>query len=104
VLSLFKLGLGFAFWWLEPLVALGVGLACFWLCGQIANRQSAAPVLSRGERAIWRLSYRRGRDLSLQQIVAETLLEEGAAFEALHSLEAKGQAVQVEAGVWRLNA
>jgi hypothetical protein len=104
VLSLFKLGLGFALWWLEPLVAVGVGVACFWWCGQIANRQTVTPVLSRGERAIWRLSYRRGRELTLAQIVSETLLEENAALEALRSLEAQGQAVQVADGVWRLNA
>jgi hypothetical protein len=104
VLSLFKLGLGFVFWWLEPLVAVVAGMACFWWCGQIATRQSSAPILSRGERAIWRLAYRRGRELSLAQIVSETLLEEKAALEALRSLEAQGQAVQVTDGVWKLHS
>jgi hypothetical protein len=102
VLSLFKLGLGVVFWWLEPAVAVVAGIGCFWICGQIANRQSSTPVLSRGERAIWRLSYRRGRELTLAQIVSETLLENKAALEALRSLEAQGQAVQVRENVWVL--
>jgi hypothetical protein len=104
VLSLFKLGLGVVFWWLEPLVAVVAGVGCFWVCGQIATRQSSTPVLSRGERAIWRLAYRRGHELNLQQIVSETLLEEKAALEALRSLEAQGQAVQVAEGVWKLHS
>jgi hypothetical protein len=102
LLSLFKLGLGFVFWWLEPVVAVVAGVACFWWCEQIATHQSNTPVLSRGERAIWRLAYRRGQDLSLRQITEETLLEEGAALMALHSLEAKGQALQIGTNQWRI--
>lgn len=101
VLSLFKLGLGFQFWWLEPLVAIAVGVFCFVLCGRIANR-SQEPLLERGERAIWRLAYRRGWELSLGQIVSETLLEEDAALRALQTLEQKGQAVQIAPDRWRL--
>jgi hypothetical protein len=104
VLSLFKLGLGFVFWWLEPVVALLVGVACFLWCRQIASRQTNSPVLSRGERAIWRLAYRRGQDLSLTQITEETLLEESAALTALRSLEAQGQALQIGANQWRIQS
>ncbi|MFN3265643.1 MAG: hypothetical protein ACK41E_02280 [Deinococcales bacterium] len=101
LLSLFKLGLGFLFWWLEPVVAISVGVFCFGLCEKIATR-SQAPLLERGERAIWRLAYRRGWELSLGQIVAETLLEESAALRALGALEQKGQAIQIAPDRWRL--
>lgn len=96
--------LGWALWWLEPLVAVLVGLGCFAICQRIATKQHQAPIANRGERAIWRLAYRRGWDLTLEQIVAETMLEEGAALSALRQLEAKGQAVLTAPNRWQLKA
>jgi hypothetical protein len=69
---------------------------------RLQSKQSSTPRADRGERAIWRLSYRRGRELSLEQIVSGTLLDEVAALSALRSLEAQGQAEQLEDGRWRL--
>ena len=102
VLSLLKLG--WQLWWLEPLTALAVGLFCFMLCQNIATRQTLTPITTRGERAIWRLAYRKGWDLSLQQILTETLLSENAARTALHQLEQSGQAIQTSTDTWRLQA
>jgi hypothetical protein len=48
------------------------------------------------------LAYRRGFELSLEQIVAETMLDEGAALSALRELEGKGQAQALEGNRWRL--
>ncbi len=94
--------LGFALWWLEPLIAVAVGLICFWLCTKVATRQTNSPILSRGERAIWRLAYRRGWELSLEEILQNTMLEQSAALAALQKLEATGQAVQLEPNRWKL--
>jgi hypothetical protein len=89
-------------WWLEWGFALVVAaLVTVWF-SRLQSRQSSAPRADRGERAIWRLSYRRGRELSLEQIVNETLLDEVAALNALHGLESQGQAERLENGSWRL--
>jgi hypothetical protein len=101
-LSLFKLG--WQLWWLEPLIAVAVGIGCFVLCHKIATGQNKTPIANRGERAIWRLAYRQGWELSLEQILAETMLEENAALTALHELENKGQAVLTAPNTWRLQS
>ena len=93
---------GTRLWWLEVSVAfIAAALVVRGFLG-VQNRQSHGPRLDRGERAIWRLSYRRGLVLSLEQIVRETLLDEGAALAALRSLEAQGQARPEADGRWRL--
>jgi hypothetical protein len=102
VLSL--LGLGWQLWWLEPLTALVVGIFCFMLCQNIASKQNQTPITTRGERAIWRLAYRKGWELSLEQILTETMLSESAARAALGQLELNGQAVQITTNRWRLQA
>ena len=102
VLSLLRLG--WQLWWLEPLTALVVGVFCFMLCQNIAARQNQAPITNRGERAIWRLAYRKGWELSLEQILTETMLSERAARAALGQLELNGQAVQTTTNTWRLLA
>jgi hypothetical protein len=101
-LSLFKLG--WQLWWLEPLIAVAVGIGCFMLCHKIANLQRQTPITNRGERVIWRLAYRQGWELSLDQILAETMLEENAALAALHELEHKGQAVLTAPNIWKLQS
>jgi hypothetical protein len=103
VLSIIGTGiLGYRLWWLEMLMALVFGSLSFVLFHRVFSRQSQRPVVNRGERAIWRLAYRRGFELSLEQIVNETLLDEGAALNALRELEANGQAVALEGNRWRL--
>ncbi len=102
VLSL--LGLGWQLWWLEPLTALAVGVFCFMLCQNIAQSQNQAPITTRGERAIWRLAYRKGWELSLEQILTETMLSESAARAALGQLEQSGQAIMTTPNTWRLLA
>ncbi len=92
--------LGWQLWWLEPSVGLGAGLVCFAICQKAAGQPSQAH--NRGERAIWRLAYRRGWELSLEQILAETMLEESAARSTLQNLEQKGQAVLTAPNKWRL--
>ncbi len=89
-------------WWLEWGFALiAAALVAVWF-SRLQSRQLVAPRMDRGERAIWRLSYRRGRELSLEQITSGTLLDEVAALSALQSLEAQGQAERLEDGRWRL--
>jgi hypothetical protein len=96
--------LGYRLWWLEVLMAVVFGTLTFLLFKRVFDRQSARPIANRGERAIWRLAYRRGLELSLEQIVSETLLDEGAALAALRDLEGKGQAVALPENRWRLVA
>jgi hypothetical protein len=94
--------LGFRLWWLEVLMALSFGTLAFGVFNRAFSRQSERPIPNRGERAIWRLAFRRGMELSFEQIVAETMLDEGAALQALRELEAKGQAQALEGNRWRL--
>ena len=94
--------LGWQLWWLEPSVGIGAGLVCLLLCQKAAGQSSQAH--NRGERAIWRLAYRRGWELSLEQILAETMLEESTARATLQDLEQKGQAVPTAPNRWRLQA
>jgi hypothetical protein len=89
-------------WWLEWSFGLVVAALVAVLFSRAQARQVSTPRADRGERAIWRLSYRRGRELSLEQIVSETLLDEASALSALRSLEAQGQAMPLEDGRWRL--
>jgi hypothetical protein len=93
---------GARLWWLEVTVALIASMLVARSFLGVQNRQTGEPRVDRGERAIWRLSYRRGQVLSLEQIVQETLLDEGSALAALRSLEAQGQARLEDDGRWRL--
>ncbi len=102
VSALFNTVWGARLWWLEVTVALMAALLVARAFLRVQARQTDAPRLDRGERAIWRLSYRRGQVLSLEQIVQETLLDEGSALTALRSLEAQGQARLEADGRWRL--
>jgi hypothetical protein len=93
---------GSRLWGLEFVVALLAAFAVLAWFGQVETRQSSNPRLDRGERAIWRLSYRRGNVLTLEQIRESTLLDEGTVLATLRQLETKGEA-QLEAdGRWRL--
>ncbi len=94
--------LGWQLWWLEPSVGLAAGLICFMACQKAGDQPSQTH--DRGERAIWRLAYRRGWELSLEQILAETMLEESTARATLKDLEQKGQAVPTAPNTWRLQA
>ena len=89
-------------WWLEWGLGLVVAALVTVQFSRIQSGQTNAPRADRGERAIWRLSYRRGRTLSLDQITAETMLDESAALSALRNLESQGQAEALEDGQWRL--
>ena len=102
VTALTNILVGARLWVLE----VGVGVLAAWATlvwmQRLQTRQTSSPRLDRGERAIWRLSYRRGNLLALEEIVRETLLDEGAALAALRSLEAQGQARLEDDGRWRL--
>jgi hypothetical protein len=69
---------------------------------RVENRQRFNPRADRGERAIWRLAYRRGWKLRLDDILEGTMLDENSALSALKSLEAKQQAKLEPDGTWTL--
>ena len=93
---------GYKLWWLELLTAL----LCVWLglqaFARVENRQRAAPRADRGERAIWRLAYRKAWKLSLEDITRGTMLDEASALAALKLLESKNQARLEPDGTWVL--
>ncbi len=93
---------GFQLWWFEFLIAA----VCVWLglqlFARVQNRQNINPRADRGERAIWRLAYRKGWKLSLKDILEGTMLNESSALSALRSLEAKQQAKLEPDGTWTL--
>jgi hypothetical protein len=93
---------GYQLWWLELLFAL----LCVWfglkVFARVENHQKLNPRADRGERAIWRLAYRRGWKLKLEDILEGTLLNKNAALTALKSLEAKQQARLEPDGTWTL--
>ena len=93
---------GYRLWWLEVLVALAAGIGAFALFTRIQTQQSSSPRLDRGERAVLRLAYRNGRELTLEQITSRTLLDQSAALEVLKQLEARGAATDLGGGRWRL--
>jgi hypothetical protein len=96
--------LGFRLWWLEWLVGGAAGVGTYLIFSRLETRQTSQPRDDRGERAILRLAYRKGTELSLEEITRETLLDEGAALNALRELEGKGQAVALPGNRWRLGA
>jgi hypothetical protein len=89
-------------WWLELLLVLGTTALVLWLFGRTTTQQDQAPRGDRGQRAILRLAYRRGNILSMPEIVAETLLDEGSALATLHHMREHGQAEQLNDGSWRV--
>ena len=93
---------GYRLWWLEVLVALVSGIGAFALFTRIQARQTLSPRVDRGERAILRLAYRSGTELTLEQITSSTLLDGPAALAVLHQLEARGVATDLGSGRWRL--
>ena len=93
---------GSRLWGLEFVVALLAAWAVLAWFGRVETRQGSNPRLDRGERAIWRLSYRQGNVLTLEQIQEFTLLDQSTILATLRQLETKGEA-QLEAdGSWRL--
>jgi hypothetical protein len=93
---------GSRLWGVEFLVALLAAWAVIAWFGRLETRERSNPRLDRGERAIWRLSYRQGNVLTLEQIQEFTLLDENTVLATLRRLETKGEA-QLEAdGSWRL--
>ena len=93
---------GYRLWWLEVLVALAAGFGAYALFTRIETRQADRPRIDRGERAILRLAYRNGYELTLEQITSRTLLDQEAALEVLRQLEARGSADDLGGGRWRL--
>ncbi len=94
--------LGYQLWWLELLIAavfVWLGLQVF---ARVEKRQNINPRADRGERAIWRLAYRKGWKLSFKEILDGTMLDETSALSALKSLEAKHQAHLEPDGTWTL--
>lgn len=93
---------GYQLWWLELIIAA----TCFWfglqIFSRVENRQQLNPRIDRGERAIWRLAYRKGWKLSLEDILDGTMLDKNSALNALKSLEAKQQAKLEPDGTWTL--
>lgn len=102
VVMLSNVGAGQRLWWLEWGFGLVIAALVIVQFSRAQSRQSSAPRADRGERAIQRLSYRRGPILSLEEIVSETLLDEASALSTLRNLEAQAQAEQLEDGRWRL--
>jgi hypothetical protein len=93
---------GYQLWWLEFLIAVfcvWIGLQMF---SRVERRQNINPRADRGERAIWRLAYRKGWKLSFEDILQGTMLDEASALNALRSLEAKQQARLEPDGTWTL--
>ena len=93
---------GSRLWGLEFVVALLAAFAVIAWFGRLEVRQRSNPRLDRGERAIWRLSYRRGNVLTLEQIQEFTLLDESTILATLRRLETKGEAQLEPDGRWRL--
>jgi hypothetical protein len=93
---------GYKLWWVELLISC----VCVWFglktFARVENRQQISPRADRGERAIWRLAYRKGWMLSLEDITQGTMLNEVSALAALKSLESKNQAKLEPDGVWTL--
>jgi hypothetical protein len=94
--------LGYRLWWLEVLIGVTVAVLTMRVFSSIFNRQTQAPRANSDERAIWRLAYRKGFELTLEQIVSDTMLEEGTALRALRELERDGQAEFLGENRWRL--
>ena len=93
---------GSRLWGVEFVVALLAAWAVLAWFSRLETRQGSNPRLDRGERAIWRLSYRQGNVLTLEQIQEFTLLDASTVLVTLRRLESKGEA-QLEAdGSWRL--
>ena len=93
---------GSRLWGLEFVVALLAAWAVIAWFGRLETRQRSNPRLDRGERAIWRLSYRQGNVLTLEQIQEFTLLDESTILATLCRLETKGEAQLEPDGSWRL--
>lgn len=93
---------GYRLWWLELLVAVAAGIGAYALFTRIETRQTDTPRSDRGERAILRLAYRNGYELTVDQITSRTLLDQSAALEVLKQLEARGSAADLGGGRWRL--
>jgi hypothetical protein len=93
---------GSRLWGVEFLVALLAAWAVLAWFGRLETRERSNPRLDRGERAIWRLSYRQGNLLTLEQIQEFTLLDESTVLATLRRLETKGEAQFEPDGSWRL--
>jgi hypothetical protein len=93
---------GSRLWGVEFVVALLAVFAVLAWFGRLETRQRSNPRLDRGERAIWRLSYRQGNVLTLEQIQEFTLLDESTILATLRRLETKGEAHPEPDGSWRL--
>ena len=93
---------GSRLWGVEFVVALLAAFAVIVWFGRLETRERSNPRLDRGERAIWRLSYRQGNILTLEQIREFTLLDESTVLATLRRLETKGEAKLEPDGSWRL--
>jgi hypothetical protein len=93
---------GSRLWGVEFVVAVLAVFAVLAWFGRLETRQGSNPRLDRGERAIWRLSYRQGNVLTLEQIQEFTLLDESTVLATLRRLETKGEASLEVDGSWRL--
>jgi hypothetical protein len=93
---------GSRLWGVEFVVAVLAAWAVLAWFGRLETRERSNPRLDRGERAIWRLSYRQGNVLTLEQIQEFTLLDESTVLATLRRLETKGEASLEPDGSWRL--
>ncbi len=94
--------LGYRLWWLEVLIGVIVAVLVVRGFSKISSNQTLAPRAQSDQRAIWRLAYRKGSELSLDQIVRDTMLNEGTALTALRHLEQRGEAEFLGENRWRL--
>jgi membrane protein implicated in regulation of membrane protease activity len=90
-------------WWLELLLVLAATAVVLWLFRRTLTHQGRRPRSDQGQRAIMRLVYRRGNVLSITEIAAETLLDEGNALATLHQMRERGQAEPLANGLWRVS-
>jgi hypothetical protein len=93
---------GSRLWGVEFVMAVITAWAVLAWFGRLETRERSNPRLDRGERAIWRLSYRQGNLLTLEQIQEFTLLDETTVLATLRRLETKGEAQLESDGSWRL--
>jgi hypothetical protein len=93
---------GSRLWGVEFVVAVLAAWAVLAWFGRLETRERSNPRFDRGERAIWRLAYRQGNILTLEQIQEFTLLDESTVLATLRRLETKGEASLEPDGSWRL--
>lgn len=93
---------GLALWPLEVLAGLAAGLAAFMLFGRVQSHAAGDPRPGTAERAVQRLAYRRGRELSVALVAQETFLDELTAAQTLQGMVRSGAAEALPDGRYRI--